>query len=528
MGKCSLWLSAMPAVFVLCALFVQSGNAEDAKVAELTEFVRVSKDGWNFETVPGGKRFVPFGSNMVFHYPGSSTGNGIFILTQEKWDPETIRKVFEGARALNMNVMKVFLTSSHVLPDPQTNEKVTFGTMEPPLLDRLDYVFSVARKTNVYVSLTFAEWGMWSLKWWQEGGTFIGRQLRDGPGIDSFAVFRNFWKALARRYKDEPALFSYNFAVEFYLPGGNWGAQKTKKQGFVLNDRWGLPAWRAWLRDQYKDIAALNKAWGTAHRAFDEIEQPELEWADGAYKAPQATIADYGGFKEWVTYRFLKNQADAVRSIDTRHMITCGFHPHHPAIMWQGTARHLAGLPPHELDFLDYVTAHLYTSPPDHDPDGDPKVVTRSLRGAIITARFCYAGKPIIVEEMGHFTKDLDKTAEGTINLVKALRGHVSGFMLWCLSEIGDESPFGPLGLDLKPNSFGRAWAKLADPGGLVATLPTERPKAQTVFKLDRLNGLAPIELTEAQKLWTTWDETPQPIDFEWPLNPAIRKLRGH
>ena len=48
-----------------------------------------------------------------------------------------------------MNVMKVFLTASHVLPDPQTNERVDFGELAPPLLERLDYVFDVgARRTS--------------------------------------------------------------------------------------------------------------------------------------------------------------------------------------------------------------------------------------------------------------------------------------------------------------------------------------------------------------------------------------------
>jgi hypothetical protein len=71
-----------------------------------------------------------------------------------------------------------------------------------------------------------------SLKWWQDGGIFVGRSSEEAPGIDSFKVFANFWKALAERYKDEPALLSYNFAVEFYLPGGNWGAQESGKRDY--------------------------------------------------------------------------------------------------------------------------------------------------------------------------------------------------------------------------------------------------------------------------------------------------------
>ena len=266
------------------------------------EFVHVAADGWNFETVPSGKRFVPFGTNMVFDH--HEARHCIHILTQAKWEPDTIRQVFQGAQTLNMNVMKVFLTASHVLPDPQTNERVDFGELAPPLLERLDYVFDVARQTHVYVSLTYAEWGTLSLKWWQDGGIFVGRSSEEAPDIDSFTVFANFWKTLAERYKDEPALLSYNFAVEFYLPGGNWGAQESGKRDYSLKDRWGRPAWQKWLKLEYDDIDALNKAWNTNHANFDDIEQPEIEWNGSAYTMPQATVADYNSFKEWVTYRF--------------------------------------------------------------------------------------------------------------------------------------------------------------------------------------------------------------------------------
>ena len=128
------------------------------------EFIRVADDGWNFEKTPSGDRFVPFGANMIFNYP-LHIGQGLHILTQEEWDPAVIRKVFDGARALNMNILKVFMTSNGALKSLQDNDKVAFVEMEPPFLDRLDYLFKVARDTDVYVSLAFAEWGCHSLKW---------------------------------------------------------------------------------------------------------------------------------------------------------------------------------------------------------------------------------------------------------------------------------------------------------------------------------------------------------------------------
>jgi len=522
------WAAAIVASAVCVVTLGSMACGAESDASEAMQFIKASADGWNFDQVPGGERFIPFGSNLVFDY---NSGIGIYILTQEKWDPETIRKAFKGAQALNMNVMKVFLPIFRVLPDPQTNDKVRLGTMTPPLLERLDYVFQVAHETNIYVSLTLAEWGRWAMKWWQDGGKFAGRGAADGVGLDSLAVLGNFWMALAERYKDEPALFSYNFSVEFYIPHGNWDAEERKHDPSITKDRWGLGAWRTWLEEKYHGPDAINKAWGTEYKDVAEIPRPEIKFVEGGnwtghYTMPQAMIADYNSFKECVTYRFLKDQTDAIRSVDKRHMIACGFHPHHPAINWMGAAQYLAGPPAAELDFLDYSTVHVYTNPDDYKPGVDPVQRERGLRMAIITARFAYARKPVVVEEMGHFAKDREQATRETINLLKALRGHVSGYLLWCLSDQKD-NPIGPLDVNLKLNSFGEQWAKLAEPGGAVADLPKKRTPARTTIELDRLNGLAPVRQTEAQKLWDAWDDTPQPVDFVWPLNPMIQKIRG-
>jgi hypothetical protein len=129
---------------------------------------------------------------------------------------------------------------------------------------------------------------------------------------------------------------------------------------------------------------------------------------------------------------------------------------------------------------------------------------------------------------MGHYVTDREATINGTIQLVTALRGHTSGVMLWCLSDIGDK-PFGPLDAELKPNAFGRQWRRLAEPGGLIATWPVERVPAQTTIQLERLEGLAPDRITQMQKLLETGEAAPAAVDFVWPLNPMIGRIReGH
>jgi len=490
------------------------------------EFIRV-RDGWNFETEQSHARFIPFGGHLVFHYAGDPQGLSLSLLTQTNWDPDTIRKAFEGAASANMNVMKVFLTSSAALTSDQTTDTIHFAPMTPPLLERLDQLFQIAHDTNVYVVLTLAEWGMWANTWFQEGGTFFGRQPEDGPGPDSFAVLRNFWRAMAERYQNEPALFAYNLAVEYYIPGGNWGAQKSTDLWYLFNDRWGLPAWRTWVMDKYGSLENINDAWGVTYSVPEQIEQPEIVASGAAYTQPQAMIADYNSFKEWVSYRFLRNQADAIHAVDRRHMITCGLHPSHPAIEWAGAAMYHAGLPAREMDFVDYTTLHVYTQPSDERHGQGP--YTQALHSAILTARWSYyAGKPVVAEEIGHLVDDPQESLTQTIALVQALVGHVAGFQLWLISDTTDTLPlYGPLGTDLTLNDWGREWKKLAEPGGIVAELPTARTPAQTVLNLERLNGMCPVAQTETMQVLWNWDQYLHPIDYDWPRNPQIRQWRG-
>lgn len=349
----------------------------------------------------------------------------------------------------------------------------------------------------------------------------MGRDGESGVEANSFAVLRGFWAALAQRYVNEPMLFSYNLAVEYYAPGGNWGAQKGESpdEAFLFKDRWGKPRWQQWLRKQYLTLDALNSAWTSNFGQWEEIEQPEFAWKDGGYAKPRQMLADYNTFRESVNYAFFKNQVDSIRKHDKKHMVTAGLHPHHPAVGWQGSARHLAALTPAEMDFFDYTTVHVYTNTLDMKPGVHPDLVNR----AELETRFAFAGKPVMVEEMGHITKDRSETVVETVALVKRLRPHASGFLLWFLADPDKDSPYGLLNPDLSLNEFGAAWKSLAASGGLLSSPPPPRAVAGTVFKIDRLNAMAPSAPTEAQKVIGDWDSVKQPVDFVVDSNPSLK-----
>ena len=100
----------------------------------------------------------------------------------------------------------------------------------------------------------------------------------------------------------------------------------------------------------------------------------------------------------------------------------------------------------------------------------------------MIYARFMAAGKPLLMEEMGHAVSDPEESLRGTVELAEALSEHVSGLQIWFLSDVpknDQEWHYGPLGADLRPNAWGAAWKKLAEPGGLIADLSPSQGAGQ-------------------------------------------------
>lgn len=458
------------------------------------------------------------------------------------WDRQ-VEEGYEVAAECRMNLMKVFLPVPRLLSDPQEDGRISWSEMSPPLEERLEYLFGVARETGVYITLSLAEWGMAHSAWFHDGGEFFGRSDADGSGIDSFAVYRGLWRGLATILKDEPALFSYNLAVELYVPSGNWGGVH-EEHSYLFADRWGLPNWRRWLLKRYGNLAGINEAWGTALSSIGDIRQPEIRWlpAKTAYTVDRRIIADYQTFKGQIIYRFLKDQTDAIREVDARHMIACGYHPDQSGIAPVGFAWKTATPVVRELDMFDYQTVHLYTQIPYliHRPmisskyedhlipfTADAEALEFRRRECLLYARFLECGKPIIVEEFGHLVRDFDESLTGSIELLKSLVGHVSGFQLWTYGSNEKTEDYGPMSTGLTLTDWGREWRRLAEPGGIIADYPKERIPARTRITLDRFAGLAPVEETPAEKILRAWDAYMHPVDFDWPGDPELGGAQG-
>jgi hypothetical protein len=511
------------------------------------DFIRVSDDKWNFEEKTTGKRFIPFGTNFVFNYLPEETPDkavvSLSILTDEIWRPDIIAKAIHTARQLNMNIIKVFLPLPGFITDPQSSDTAVIKPLIPTLFERLDFLFDTAEKNEIYISLTTAEWGVQLLKWFHDGGAFFGSK---GSGLDSFKIMQSFWKQIAELCKSRVSLFSYNLAVELYIPGGNWGgAEKVEPdQAILFEDRWGKDAFADFLKTKYVTINALNNRWNSSYTSFEDIEQPYIKWLKykNTYTVNRQIVSDYNDFKEIVIYLFLKNQCDAIRSIDSNHMITAGLHPDQTAIGPKGDGWKTAGPNNKEYDIFDYITVHLYThisyliSRPYLSPDynelvrpfqADNDTLAKRRKECILYARFVDCGKPVLLEEFGNCATDCEESLVETIKLAEELIGHVSGLMLWYLGGEGDfETSYAPMSVNFKLSRWGNVWKKFFEPGGAVYDLPIERTPARTIVKLDRFFGNAPDSETASEKIVNNWDAYMHPVDFEWPLNESLLKMK--
>ena len=477
------------------------------------EFVRVAPDHWSFEGAESHARFVPFGANLVLNTKKDLN------LFGPGYDPARFERVLVACRGLNVTILKVFLPIGQVLPDPQEAGAVRIA---PGYLEHLDDFLDRCQRHGVRAVVAFCGWGGNGCTWWQEGGQYFGRApWKSDPGIDSIDVLARFWREVAARYRDHPALFAYTPCVEWTLPTVNLTWFPPHGHSSTVPTEPGRWYWRRWLAAKYGDVAALNAAWGTDHASFDATDVPDYGYDHGAhrYKAPEQAIFDYQNFRDWATLRYLAPQIEAIRAADPNHMVTIS---HHMRFwdLWEGAAHGFLGATPFESKHLvDYVTVHANF----HESEAPDRAVADIVRHVETLARFVAAGTPmpVILEEFTFTAADPVRTAEVQRAIVRGTVGHVSGWMTWYLQFPRDPQA----GADTTAAGHRSAWlddALAPTPWGAAARdlYPTllqgdlARKPPQTTVTLDRRASLVPKGSTVLLRHRRSDDTTPRPIDY--------------
>nr|WP_321357722.1 beta-galactosidase [uncultured Draconibacterium sp.] len=144
---------------------------------------------------------------------------------------------------------------------------------------------------------------------------------------------------LAKHYGNDPRIIGWQLDNE---PAANVDFGEDAQNRF-----------RAWLKNKYKNINALNKAWGTnfwsgTYTSFDQINIPKhSQWGMNLYQR-----LDHSRFCDYETSSFLDEQARVIRKYSTpKQWITTNYIPYYDA-RYPGAST--------ELDFITYTRYMVY------------------------------------------------------------------------------------------------------------------------------------------------------------------------
>jgi len=463
----------------------------------------VSTDNWTFCEKSSKKPFVPFGVNYM---PGWS-GWAPDYFGDMKWDEQKIEKDFITMSQLGVNVSKVVLSYMRILPDPQFPDKIIINQK---VLDRFEKMLEIAGRNNIRLIVTLEPSWHGFPKWFKDNGLHYGQYPLD--------ILSGFWKQFAKRYIGDNRIFAYSFCVEIELPGWN--------EPYVVTE------WRKWVKENYKTIDNVNKAWRTEYKSFEEITVAGYNGLNSPdwKKFPEGTdenenktndqkLYDFLLFREYIAFRFMYTQTLAIKSVDPEALTSMGFVQWNPILrqLWEpvneGPFRGPEFNVKEMVKAFDFLGIHFYPV----FPNGTDEEQMRYLE---IWARYAYSGKPVVLEEFN--ASPPDKNAWWCRDVIYETRNCVSGWLVWTFQNTEKSDNITEVcGLiDAKGNrtKWGLIFQKLA-------------PRVKT-WKLKRE---PPVNIVNIDKKWIftssdyskilyelVKDENLKPIDFRMESNKSI------
>lgn len=292
------------------------------------------------------------------HFVQSSSGEKIVLwgvnydhdgdgrLLEDYWLDRwsTVEEDFQEIKALGANVVRVHLQVGKFLNSPQEVNRDN--------LERLEKLLRLAEWTGLYLDLTgLACYHKQDVPAWYDA---LDEQAR----WDAQAVF---WREVARTCRTSPAVFCYDLMNEPILPG-------TKK---------------------------VEAEWLTGELG-------------GKYFVQRIALDLAGRTREGVAREWVQRQCDAIREVDSRHMITVGVIP------WALTFKGAKPLfhSPQVGKPLDFVSVHFYPRKGEVD-------------AALEALRVYEVGKPLVIEEMFPLKCGLEEMER----FITSSQSHVDGWI---------------------------------------------------------------------------------------------------
>lgn len=281
--------------------------------ADPLPWLRVADDRKGFVETETGQPFVPWGVN----YDHDETGR----LLEDYWDAEwpAVEGDFAEIRELGANAVRIHLQFGKFMDAVDKPNEAA--------LQQLDKLVKLAEANRLYLNLTgLACYHKQDVPAWYDALDETQR----------WAAQANFWRAVAGRVKDSPAIFCLDLMNEPVVPGGR-------------------RADRDWL--------------GPAFAGKHFVQVITLDQAG----RPRPEVA-----KQWID-----QLVAAIREVNQRHLITVGL------VDWSLDRPGLtSGFVPQKIaGQLDFLCVHLY---PER---GKVDEALQTLQGFQI-------GKPVVIEEM--------------------------------------------------------------------------------------------------------------------------------
>lgn len=223
-----------------------------------------------------------------------------------------------------------------------------------------------------------------------QDGTAIPSQAAPGycfdhPGVR--AAIQGFFKEIARHASRSPAFYAYDLWSEPAVM--NWAQPAYLPNAQFCYCPHSMARFRAWLQHEHGSIDALNRAWYRTFSAWPEVEPPRF-----------GTILTYADFMDWRVFigdkiaADLKARADAVREVDTQHLVTS--HAPNPSPVFRTLADAMDASDDYLMkDAVDFFGTSFYPklTSPDRDFPLERRALVMDMVRAVTGDRGFYVGE---------------------------------------------------------------------------------------------------------------------------------------
>jgi len=403
-------------------------------------FIKVRPDKKNFIESESGEKFIPFGLNYIDPHCWEQNTEPHPWRGPHPWlnfNPQRIEKDFERMSNIGINIVRISITAnSFIIQDKKQLESN---------LKKLDYVIKIAKDYGIRLILSnFLEWEGYSENW-------TCNEDKITQYYDSIPQKKlvNLCKLLGERYCDEPTIFSYSLQNEAMIP-------------------WNIPVelWIKWLKIKYKNnLVELKSSWND----YNIIDWTNITIPPDIDNRDNNKLYDYQLFREWLSYKWLREQVSAIRSVDKNHMISLGNIQWNTPLYrkWEPIPSGYVGFDPHVIGpLLDYISIHWYPCKPDFI-----KTFREFIPKALVymeeTLKYNSIGKPLVVEEFGAGSSvDNPETEKDHSNWLKSVidmsKNIVSGWLVWMYADPENaEQDMGIFTSNYELKEAGKTWQEI-------------------------------------------------------------------